>query len=301
MTVRSPDAAWAFDRYEALRASLPTASFPPISRRVACLGDIAADFDVFLLDAFGVLNVGEGAIAGAARAVAGLQALGKRVLVLTNGATFPPDAALAKYRGFGLDLAAQDVVASRDALARGMEDAGACLWGVAATPESRIDLLLGRCVLLQDDPDIYERVDAFVLLSSAEWGAGRQRMLTRALTRRPRPLLVGNPDLVAPREGGLTLEPGHWAFEARVGGGVAPVFYGKPFGNIYDLAFERLGDVARDRVLAVGDTLHTDVLGGAAAGVKTALVTDHGLFRGLDVAPFIARSGIRPDFILPSI
>ena len=299
MTVRSPDAAWAFDRYEALRASLPTASFPPISRRVACLGDIAADFDVFLLDAFGVLNVGEGAIAGAARAVAGLQALGKRVLVLTNGATFPPDAALAKYRGFGLDLAACDVVASRDALARGMEGVGPRLWGVAATPESRIDLLPGRCVLLEDDADIYARVDAFVLLSSAEWNAARQSLLTQALRQRPRPLLVGNPDLVAPREGGLTLEPGHWAFEA--GADVAPVFYGKPFGNIYDLAFERLGNVARDRILAVGDTLHTDVLGGAAAGVKTALVADHGLFRGLDVAPFIARSGIRPDFILPSI
>ena len=112
---------------------------------------------------------------------------------------------------------------------------------------------------------------------------------------------MGNPDLVAPREGGLTLEPGHWAFEAGAGAGVAPVFYGKPFGNIYDLAFERLGNVARDRILAVGDTLHTDVLGGAAAGVKTALVTDHGLFRGLDVGPFIGRAGIRPDFILPSI
>ncbi|MFD1810358.1 HAD hydrolase-like protein [Gemmobacter lanyuensis] len=35
----------------------------------------------------------------------------------------------------------------------------------------------------------------------------------------------------------------------------------------------------------VGDTLHTDILGGQAAGHGTILVTDHGLFKGRDVAP----------------
>jgi ribonucleotide monophosphatase NagD (HAD superfamily) len=48
----------------------------------------------------------------------------------------------------------------------------------------------------------------------------------------------------------------------------------------------------------VGDTLHTDVLGGAAAGCRTVLVTDHGLFAGRDTVPFIAASGIVPDFIV---
>jgi predicted HAD superfamily phosphohydrolase YqeG len=51
----------------------------------------------------------------------------------------------------------------------------------------------------------------------------------------------------------------------------------------------------------VGDTLHTDVLGGAAAGCRSVLVTDHGLFAGHDAARFISASGIRPDFIVPSI
>jgi predicted HAD superfamily phosphohydrolase YqeG len=50
----------------------------------------------------------------------------------------------------------------------------------------------------------------------------------------------------------------------------------------------------------VGDTLHTDVLGGRAAGMGTILVTDHGLFAGLDIARFIGRSGIVPDSIVRS-
>ena len=51
----------------------------------------------------------------------------------------------------------------------------------------------------------------------------------------------------------------------------------------------------------IGDTLHTDVLGGQAAGLATILVTEHGLFAGHDTAPYIAQSGIVPDIALPSI
>ena len=51
----------------------------------------------------------------------------------------------------------------------------------------------------------------------------------------------------------------------------------------------------------VGDTLHTDVLGGAAYGIKTALVTDHGLFSGYDYKKFIEQTQIVPDFIIPTI
>ena len=47
----------------------------------------------------------------------------------------------------------------------------------------------------------------------------------------------------------------------------------------------------------VGDTLHTDVLGGAAIGVKTILITEYGLFAGKDVAGYIKDSGIVPDWI----
>ena len=51
----------------------------------------------------------------------------------------------------------------------------------------------------------------------------------------------------------------------------------------------------------IGDTLHTDILGGQGAGLATILVTDHGILAGRDTAPFIEASGIAPDIILPAI
>jgi ribonucleotide monophosphatase NagD (HAD superfamily) len=109
---------------------------------------------------------------------------------------------------------------------------------------------------------------------------------------------VANPDIVAPREDGLTLEPGAFAHALADATGIAPVYFGKPFPDAYADALARLGGLAPHRIAMVGDTLHTDVLGGAAAGMGSVLICDHGLFAGLDLVPFMQRSGIVADWVL---
>jgi HAD superfamily hydrolase (TIGR01459 family) len=295
------DADWAFQQYEAVRESLPSAEFPAASRSAQNLGELAPDFDVFLLDAFGVLNVGETAIAGAAAQVSALQALGKRVLVLTNGATYPAELALAKYTKLGFRFALEDVVSSRDALAVALHDRqDGGFWGVMGASGSKLETVPADTRLLLLDRENYDAAHGFLLLSTTQWSVEQQAMLHASLAANPRPILVGNPDIVAPREDGLSLEPGHFAHELARELGVQPQFFGKPFTNVFDLAFSRLGAVDKSRVLMVGDTLHTDVLGGSAYGVKTALITDHGLFAGREVTPYIEASSIQPDFILPT-
>jgi ribonucleotide monophosphatase NagD (HAD superfamily) len=119
-----------------------------------------------------------------------------------------------------------------------------------------------------------------------------------ALSDRPRPVLVGNPDLVAPREGGLSLEPGCYAHDIADRTDVAPEFYGKPFGNAFALVSRRIGpEVPPHRIAMVGDTPWTDVLGGAAMGWRTVLVWRHGLLSGFHLDEIAAFSDIRPDFI----
>ena len=115
----------------------------------------------------------------------------------------------------------------------------------------------------------------------------------RALLDRPRPVLVGNPDLVAPREWGLSAEPGYYAHELADSGLADPRFFGKPFPEVYRMAEERL-------IAQTGDLL-LHVLGGAAAGWGTVLVTDHGLYKSLDPERLIRASGLRPGYLVPSI
>ncbi len=296
---------WAFCRYEAIRGRLPAATFPTGSQRLENLASLAAAFDVFILDGFGVLNVGERAVPNAPQSVAALTDRGKAVFVLTNGATFDDGAALEKYRRLGFSFQPRQVVSSRALLDDALrQSASGFRWGVAAAPQSNLGALSGDLQLLADDRSAYEEADGFVLLSSMVWTTSRQDLLVASLLERSRPVLVGNPDLVAPRETGLTLEPGYYAHDLADRTGCEPVFFGKPFGNAFEEIRRRLAadgrPVAPHRIAMVGDTLHTDVLGGAAAGLKTVLVTDHGLFSGLNADDFVRRSGIVPDFIIPT-
>nr|HMQ57228.1 HAD hydrolase-like protein [Rhizobiaceae bacterium] len=290
----------AFARYEAVRHRLPNAVFPSQARRAANLGEISESIDVFVFDAFGVLNVGETPIAGARERVAALVAAGKRCFVVTNAASYGKAAAIAKFRRLGFDFPDECIVASRMAAERSLTAyPDARRWGVAAPPGFDTAELAVTATVLRDEPESYETVDGFLLLSSSDWSPMRQSMLEDAMRQRARPVVVANPDLVAPREDGFSTEPG-WAGhrladidETRV------TFHGKPFGSVYDIVRERLGiHIAPHRFCMVGDTLHTDILGGASQGWKTALVSDHGLLRTMDIDVAITQSGIVPDFIV---
>ncbi|WP_421708692.1 TIGR01459 family HAD-type hydrolase [Algihabitans sp.] len=297
-SVPTVDVDTAFERYEAIRVRLPQPTFPRESRQAGTLGDVADDFDVFILDAFGVLNIGGRAIPGAVKRVAELRAAGKRLFVLTNAASYPRSAALAKYHKLGFDFAAEEVVSSRDVAASALLDVSDIeLWGVARGPDPDLSDLQAKVGTLETDRTLFRNADGFLLLSSASWTPPLQEALVAALSERPRPLLVGNPDLVAPRETGLTLEPGWWAHEAADRTGVVPEFYGKPFTNAFEAIRGRCPDIERLRVAMVGDTLHTDILGGRAAGFASILIADHGLFAGRDLDSYIARSRIVPDII----
>ncbi len=296
------DSDWAFAQYERVRPVLPQANFPSRSVRISHMSEIADQFDVFLLDAFGVLNVGQEVISGAPEWVGALQSAGKKVLVVANGATFSPSASLQKYKNLGFDFTAEDVIASRNILADALIGREEKLWGVMASRGGAINELPVECFEMGQAPEDFERAEGFIFLGSGEWTLTQQAMIVASLKARPRPVFVGNPDIVAPREHGLSLEPGWFAHEIARKTEVVPQFFGKPFDNIYQRALKQAGkSVVPERIVMVGDTLHTDVLGGAAAGVKTVLMADYGLFAGLDVEPFISGSGIVPDYILSQI
>lgn len=298
MTVMSTETA--FEAYEAVRHRLPlVAPSGTAFRRAATLADIADGFDVFLLDAFGVLNIGEAAIPGTPERIRNLKAAGKRVLVVSNAAGFPHAALMEKYMRLGYDFAPDDVITSRVTLLAGLNGRQNLHWGLMATRSTGLrDLEDLNLTYLEEDPAPYDAVEGILLVGSAAWTEERQALLEDSLRKRPRPVLVGNPDIVAPRETGFSVEPGHFAHRLADRTGITPEFYGKPFPDIFDLAFKRLGDVDRSRVLMVGDSLHTDILGARNIGISSALIAQYGFFAGQDAEKAVLATGIVPDFIV---
>lgn len=274
-------------------------------QKVDSLLSIQDQYDILLLDGFGVLNVGGSAIQHMPNTLKQLKAAGKELFILTNGASYPTDVRAKAYPKLGYDIPAEYIVSSRDGVERLLptlpltKQGGT--WGVIVGEDAFIERLPAKCELLtQDNIDI---VDGFIFLAAGIWNSEWQMRLTDALQKRARPIIIGNPDISAPLENSFSVEPGFYAIELLKAIPDLKIYYcGKPFTNTYDAAFERIRSVVGDfdpaRVLMVGDTLHTDILGGNMAGCKTLLKADWGFLRGKDSIPFIEESSIVPDFLI---
>lgn len=292
--------------YEALRPLLPTATFPPRYAQAPDLAPLTEAYDAFFFDAFGVLNIGETAIAGAAERIAALRRAGRHVRVVSNAASVPVTALARKYAALGFDFAEEEIVSSREALRQHLRTLPLQTWGVMAPADADLSDLPGHMLPLAPEAphpgDAFERADGFILLAAEGWGAEQQQRLAAALRARPRPVLVGNPDLAAPREHGFSTEPGYCGMALLQAGLCQPLGFGKPYRSVFELALQRLGPtVARERVLMVGDTLHTDILGGRHAGLHTALVTGQGVSAALDWDDAIRSTGIVPHHVIERI
>jgi ribonucleotide monophosphatase NagD (HAD superfamily) len=293
--------AEAWRAYRRAEARLPAKPPPLTPRRIADVAEISAHFDLFVLDAWGVLNIGDTPIAGAAAAVAGLRAQGKRLLVLSNDGTREPASAASRHRSRGFDFRADEILPGIALLPELLERLRPpAPIGLIADAPAPYAPLTQPMLPLADDPGGYDAVSAFVFLSSDHWNEARQALLQQSLARRARPLVVGNPDIVSPEPDGMAAEPGLFAHRIADATAVRPVFCGKPFAPIYERVRALHPGIAPGRVLCVGDTLHTDILGGRAAGFHALLIED-GFCRGQDALALAADSGIWPDFIAPRL
>lgn len=294
------DTTSAFAFYESIRHRLPTCEFKSPCRHVNGLLDVAGETDVFVFDAFGVLNIGESPIPGAVETLGTLRKLGKQVFVVTNAASMSMEQAVVKFQRLGFDFTIEEIITSRMAAENALQDINVKHWGVIANngfDPKQLSVSAERIEMTGHD-----NVDGFLFLSTQNWHGEAQLALEQALDDQPRPLVIANPDVVAPREQEFSTEPGYCGHRIADLLNLNVIFHGKPFPSVFELVRSKLPEnMASHRICMVGDTLHTDVLGGAYLGWSTVLITDHGLFRGHDAKQFIDKSGIVPTWIAPSI
>jgi HAD superfamily hydrolase (TIGR01450 family) len=287
-----------FDRYEEVRFRFPNVVAGTETADINSLLDISNDVDAFVFDAFGVLNVGETRIPGADERLDQLRERGCAIRILTNAASYDRNGAIAKFKRLGLRVEDDEIITSREAALLHLSKSH---WGVITADADSLSDLPSTATRLGNAPEGYDAVDQFLFLSTADWTPQRQDLLMTAMQRRPRKLFIGNADLAAPRDDGFSVEPGHFGhlFADLFPNYVR--FFGKPFPEVYDLIEASLPGVRPDRIAMCGDTLHTDILGAAARGWRTVLVTQDGLFAGHDTRTFSKQSELFPDWRLARI
>jgi glycerol 3-phosphatase-2 len=249
--------------------------------------------DCVLFDLDGVVYHGSRAVDGTAEGINWLHSQHIPVNYVTNNATRTPEATAEKITGVGINATVDEVTTSAQVLAERLAE--------RFGPGARIHLLgtTGLHIALEDagleitdtldakpvaiaqglDPNIdYQAIvrACEIIRSGAEWWAS-------------------NPDFSLLTESGKV--PGNGAFIDLISRltDTEPVIVGKPAPHMMEFAAGRLG--AR-RPLMVGDRLNTDIEGGNAAGIDTALVLTgiHDIHDALRAAP-----ERRPTFILPNL
>ncbi|MES2214980.1 MAG: TIGR01459 family HAD-type hydrolase [Pseudomonadota bacterium] len=123
------------------------------------------------------------------------------------------------------------------------------------------------------------------------------------------PCICANPDKIIPNKGKLRYCPGFFAEGYEEMGGKV-TYIGKPGVSIFQQAIESLKPKADPvRILMIGDTLDTDILGANSTGIHSALVltgnverviaehlTSEDKLRALQ--NFCETSGILPNFVI---
>lgn len=248
---------------------------PPL---IDSLDAIAADYDGFLIDQWGVLHDGVTAFPAALAALARLRAQGKRIVILSNsGRSGAENARL--MAGMGIDAALFDTVLSAG------DDALDALSG-RRDPDYRA---LGPRVWLFSRPgdapailehgylraDSVEAADFLFVHSMEALPAIPEAWLDQLRRARARdlPLICANPDATRVQGSGAILTAPGAVAQAYAELGGRTHYHGKPWPRIYRTALHRLGLPAA-RVLAIGDSLVHDVRGATAAGIDSLFVVD---------------------------
>lgn len=288
--------------YEDIRHLLPTARYPARYQRAHDLEPLTDRYDAFFFDAFGVLNIGDTAIDKAAHRVSEVRRSGRHVRIVSNAASAPVVQLHQKYTALGFDFKCEEIITSRVALIHYLRNQPARHWGVMAPAGADLEDLGVDVTNLAEQPDHFDKADGFILLSATGWTDALFSRLLESLKAYPRPILLANPDLAAPMENGFSIEPGKLAHALRTHAASTPIGFGKPYRSVFEIALSTLPQtVAREKVLMIGDTLHTDVLGGCSAGLNTALVTANGVCASLDWVAAIRKTAIVPHHVLDHI
>lgn len=268
---------------------------------------VVEKYKVVFFDAFGVLKSYNGLIPGIIETFEYLSATDKEYYIVTNDASRSPKQLAETYHRMGLHAIEHERVISSGMLAKeyldlkvndgivaylGTENSAHYIEreGLQALPVSAIN-----------EHNIHQ-VNALVLLDDEgfDWFADINRTVN-ILRNRTIPAIVANTDSIYPVSGSNRVSIAIGGIATMIESIVGKRFirFGKPdsqmFMFAYDLIRERRS-ISKNEILMVGDTLHTDIIGGNKFGLDTVLVLSGNTLPD-DAATRISSTGIVPTYV----
>lgn len=247
------------------------------------VSELTSEVDVILSDIWGVVHDGMKGFSEASEALLKFRQQGGTVILITN-APLPAESVKRQLLKMGVSEESFDAIVSSGDLARKH---------LEADLSSGVFHIGGR----RDNPIFRGLNVKFAPIESADYvlctglfndeieTAEDYRQSMIKARERELTLVCANPDIVVERGDRLIYCAGAIAELYRELGGKV-IFYGKPHVPIYDRALEiaklkRGKSTPKDRILAIGDSVRTDLTGANTMGFRCLFVT-----RGIHAADF---------------
>ncbi len=234
------------------------------------------DYDVLFCDVWGVIHNGLAAFPAACDALLRFRARGGTAILITN-APRSGEAVARILDRLGVPRDAYDAITSSGDVTRGVVAARLQQAVFHLGPKRDLSIFTGLDVKFADS----ERADYVVcsgLFDDTTETPDSYRDMLAAMRMRALFMVCANPDIVVERGDSLVYCAGALADAyATLGGDV--LYCGKPHAPIYDTALTKAATLrggavpARRRVLAIGDSVRTDLRGAAAFGLDYMFVT----------------------------
>jgi HAD superfamily hydrolase (TIGR01459 family) len=257
---------------------MPTASeTDPEIRILPGIGPLVEDYDGLILDLWGVVHDGRDPYPGVGDTLARVRDAGKKVVMLSN-APRRSSAVIEGMTAMGIDRGLYHQVLSSGELAWRALNQRAVPWAEA---------LGRRCLHVGPDRDkgLFDGLNLEIIAGAEKGGfivntgpwrddarvADYEALLDEAAGY-AMPMVCVNPDIEVIRAGTRIICAGALAARYAEMGGMVH-YFGKPYAEAYTACLELMEVADLSRLLAVGDSLTTDIRGAVGAGVDSVLVT----------------------------
>ncbi len=278
--------------------------------RTRSFRSIVRNYKAVFFDAFGVLKNHQGLIPGIINTFEYLDRKGIKYYILTNDSSRSPEMLAKWYQERGVQQVTADKILSSGMVAMeyfklkvsngnavaylGTENSAHYIEtaGLTTIPVKNIDL------------NNIDHIESFAFLDDEgfNWNDDINKAIN-LLRRKNMAVIVANTDINYPvNQNDVSVAIGSLADMVEKIIGKSFIRFGKPDAQMFLLAYERALqdiDVKRSEILMVGDTLHTDIMGGNKFGLDTVLVLSGNTLPEMANIR-ISSSGIIPTFICDS-
>jgi HAD superfamily hydrolase (TIGR01459 family) len=263
---------------------------------------VLPQYDALILDLWGVVHDGTHLYDGVHDTLVRLREAGKKIVFLSNA---PRRAAKVEktLNSLGVSPDLYDHVFSSGEMGYQWLNSGKHHLGKRyyyIGPAKDIDVLDGLdCVRVDDikDADFILNVG----FGSEEQSTDDWMPLLRSCRAQGLPMLCLNPDLEVVKITGERFPCAGVIARAYQNIGGLVTWFGKPFPAVYDQCMQWLSPLDKQRVLAVGDSLDTDIPGAVRYEMDCALVTGGILKKEKPeiIDAMVKKMGLIPNYVMP--